>query len=405
MAEALKLLRQKSAPRPMFQGHPNIPALASKNWLKVEHIMSRNVESICPGSTVVSAAKIMSGKTLSCLVVSDNGIPLGIITETDLLKKGVANGNNFSKMKVEQIMSSPVRSVPPDFSVMEAGSIMEAENIRRLLVLDDGRSVGIVTQTDMVRVLASYTLSMEVSEIMTSDVAVIASSASVKEAAQLMASENISCVVAMDKKSVVGIFTERDFLKRVVALKRPAARTRLKKVMSSPVVTVCSDCSVLSAWKLLERTGIRRLVVMDDETLVGLVTQTDILKAIKAGLQEEEESYFRLMTSTGDGILVVDDKGRVSNMNRRFAEIWDIPEELTEERDSEKLVKYIASRLEELPPFFARVQASCLTHEESCHTLHLKNGKILNVYSLRLARGEPSTGRIWSFRDVTGPCN
>ena len=286
MAGTLKLLRRKSDPRPMRQDYPSIPALASKNRLKVEHIMSRDIASVCPGNTVVSAAKIMSSKTLSCLVVSDNGIPLGIITETDFLKKGVANGNNFSKMKVEQIMSSPVRSVPPDFSVLEAGGILEAENIRRLLVLDDGRSVGIVTQTDMVRVLASYTLSKEVSEIMTRDVAVIPGSASVKEAAQLMAAEDISCVVAMDKNGVAGIFTERDFLKRVVALKRPAAHTRLKKVMSSPVVTVRSDCSVLGAWKLLERTGIRRLAVMDDEALVGLITQTDILKAIKAGVHE-----------------------------------------------------------------------------------------------------------------------
>lgn len=533
MAEALKLLRRKSDPRPMFQGHPSIPALASENRLKVEHIMSRNVASIHPGSTVVSAAKIMSAENLSCLVVSDNEIPMGIITETDLLKKGVANGNNFSTMKVEQIMSSPVRSVPPDLSVLEAGNIMEAQNIRRLLVLDDGRSVGIITQTDIVRVLASYTLSKEVSEIMSSDVAVIPSSASVKEAAQLMAAEDISCVVAMNGNTVAGIFTERDFLKRIVALRRSPDRTRLKKVMSCPVVTVYSDCSVLSAWKMLERTGIRRLVIMDDDVLVGIITQTDILKAIKAGLQEEEEDYFRLLSESphcvftidlnlhtayvnsafmklfgaadadefmgkpflperywdnprqrarivsqlhkpgvqvkelalktangekltavlfsalsrnskgeirgshgvlyditakreqaptpapvcrqedagasqggGDdveGILVVDERGRPTSMNRRFAEIWDIPEEMAQEQDSEKLVKYIGSELEELPPFFARAQTTCLTNEESCHTLHLKNGKILNVHSLAMSREEPSAGRIWSFRDVTAP--
>ena len=104
---------------------------------------------------------------------------------------------------------------------------------------------------------------------------------------------------------------------------------------------------------------------------------------------------------TGDGILVVDGKGRVSNMNRRFAEIWNIPEEVIGEQNAEKLAKCIGSRLEKLPPFFARAQASCLANEESCHTLHLKNGKILKVHSLALAREEPSAGRIWSFRDIT----
>jgi PAS domain S-box-containing protein len=203
-----------------------------------------------------------------------------------MLKKGVADGNDFCKMKVEQIMSCPVRSVPPDLSIMEADSIMEAENIRRLLVLEDGRSVGIVTQTDMVRGLASYALSKEVSQIISRDVA--------------------SCLVAMEGNTVAGIFTERDLLKRIVALKRNPAHTRLKKVMSSPVVTVCSDCSVLSAWKLLERTGIRRLVVMDDETLIGVITQTDILKAIKTGLQEEEEDSFRLLSESRSCIYAVD---------------------------------------------------------------------------------------------------
>jgi len=530
MAEALKLLRRKSDPQPMFQGHPSIPALASKSWLTVEHIMSRNVASIHPGSTVVSAAKIMSSKNLSCLAVSDNGIPLGIITETDFLKKGVADGNDFCKMRVEQIMSSPVRSIPPDLSVMEASSIMEAEDIRRLLVLDDGRSIGIVTQTDMVRVLASYSLSKEISEIMSSDVAVIASSATVKEAAQLMASEDISCVVAVTGKTVAGIFTERDFLKRVVAPKRNPAHTKLKKVMSSPVVTVCSDCSVLSAWKVLERTGIRRLVVMDDEILVGVITQTDILRAIRTGLQEEEQDYFRLLSESAncifttdldlhtayvnpafikllgaadadeftgkpflperfwenprermqllsqlqrpgvqvrelalktakgqslmavlfwaptrntkgeihgnhgalyditfrrepglglgaragldgqsphlsdlsdraaDGILVVDERGRPTGMNRRFAEIWGIPEELVCEQDYEKLTRYIASELEELPAFFTKMQARCVAFEESSDTLGLRNGKVLRVCSVPYVRENAEAGRVWSFR-------
>jgi predicted transcriptional regulator len=106
----------------------------------------------------------------------------------------------------------------------------------------------------------------------------------------------------MEKDAVVGIFTERDLLKRVVAMKRNPALTKLKKVMSSPVVTVSSDCSILSANKLLERIGIRRLVVMDDETLLGVITQTDILKAIKARLQEEEEHYFRLMSESSNCI-------------------------------------------------------------------------------------------------------
>ena len=163
-----------------------------RNWLEAGDIMSEDVAAVSPGSTVVSAAKIMSNNNISCLIVSENGCLSGIVTETDVLKKAVADRHDFRKMKVEQIMSSPVRSVPRSLSVMEASKIMESENIRRLVVLEQERPVGIITQSDMVRVLASYTLSKEVSEIMTSDVAVIASSENVREAAELMASQDIS---------------------------------------------------------------------------------------------------------------------------------------------------------------------------------------------------------------------
>jgi PAS domain S-box-containing protein len=303
---------------------------ASRIWLKAGDIMSRDVAAISPQNTVVSAVRIMSSNKISCLIVTDNGRLSGIVTETDILKRAVTGGNDFRKMIVEQIMSSPVRSVPRDLSVMETGKIMEAENIRRLVVLEDERFVGIITQTDMVQALASYSISQEVSEIMTSNVAVITSSASVKEAAELMASKDISCLVAMENDAVVGVFTERDLLKRVVAMKRNPAHTRLKKVISSPVVSVSSDCSVLSANKLLERIGIRRLVVMDDETLLGVITQTDILKAIKARLQEEEEHYFRLMSESSNCIYTIDLDLNTTYVNPAFMKLLDVtdPDEL-----------------------------------------------------------------------------
>ena len=122
-----------------------------------------------------------------------------IVTETGILKKAVADGHDFRKIKGEQIMSSPVRSMPPDFSVMDASRIMEDENIRRLVVLEKVKPVGIITQTDMVRVLASYTVSKEVSEALTRDSVVIASSASAREAAELMASRDVSCLVVVDE--------------------------------------------------------------------------------------------------------------------------------------------------------------------------------------------------------------
>jgi PAS domain S-box-containing protein len=160
---------------------------------------------------------------------------------------------------------------------------------------------------------------------MTSDVAVIASSENVSVAAELMASQDISCLVAMDNDTVVGIFTERDLLKRIVAAKRDPAQTSMKDVMSSPVVTVPTDYSVLSARRLLEKTGIRRLVVMDGEILRGVITQTDILKAIKATLQEEEQNYLRLLSESSNCIFTVDLDLNTTYVNPALIKLLCVP--------------------------------------------------------------------------------
>ncbi len=505
----------------------------SRSWLELGDIMTEDVTTVCRRSSVVSAAKIMSDKNISCIVVSDNGDLSGIITETDLLKRAIADRNDFRKMKVEHIMTSPVRSVPCHLSVLEASTIMEAENIRRLVVLEEERLVGIITQTDIVRVLTSYGMWKNVSELMSSDVAAIAGSATVREAAEVMASRDISCLVAMDNDDVVGIFTERDLLKRVIALKRNPVQTLLQDVMSSPVMSVPSNYSIPSASKMMEKMRIRRLLIMDDRTLLGVVTQTDILKAIKGRLQEEEENYFRLLNesrnciyivdlnnnttyvnpalmklleitdpdelinkqflperfwdnphqrdrildqlkkasveveeltlrtakgkklfvtlfstrtknikgqtngsqgvlyditakkelatlremehqlrssedllrgtleSTADGILVIDENGRVSHTNNRFAKIWDVPEVLVQQRDDQRLFKHLDCRLEDPSTFLEKLQASCPADEDSSDILYLKKGKVLEVYSQPLIREGRFAGQVWSFRNIT----
>ena len=296
----------------------------SRNWLEVGDIMTEDIASVCPGASVVSAAKIMSDKNISCIIVSDNGDLSGIITETDLLKKGVAEGYDFRKMTVEHIMSTPVRSLPRNLSVLDASRIMEAENIRRLVIVEGERLVGILTQTDIVRALTSYSMWKNVEELMTSDVATISTSATVKEAADVMASRDISCLVAMANNAVAGIFTERDLLKRVIALKRNPSDTILKNVISSPVVGVPSNYSIPSASKMMEKMKIRRLLVMDDLNLMGVVTQTDILKAIKGRLQEEEENYFELLNKSRNCIYIVDLNNNTIYVNPALMKLLEI---------------------------------------------------------------------------------
>jgi signal transduction histidine kinase/DNA-binding response OmpR family regulator len=248
--------------------------------------MNTHVATICSDETLVSAAKMMSEKKHSCIVVVDGGWVTGILTETDILKRIAGKHNDFDSRRVVEIMSSPVVRACRDLSVLKAAKMMEERHIKRLPVLEDERLVGIVTQTDIVRVMTSCGEWRDVSQIMSRNVAAVERMTTVAEAAQVMTSRGISCVVAVEGGEAIGILTERDMLSKIVAHHKDPTRTTMEEVMSAPVVSVPPNFSVFSASRIMEAKGIRRLTVMEDRRLCGIVAQTDIFRATNRELQE-----------------------------------------------------------------------------------------------------------------------
>lgn len=298
--------------------------ISSWNWLVVGDVMSKEVATICPDEIVISAAKIMSDNKISCLVVMDQGNIAGIITETDVLRRVGNKGKDSYRTKLSRIMSSPVESVSSDLSVLEASKIMGVKHIKRLPIMDEGKLVGIVTQTDLVRALTSYGLWRDISEIMSRNIASIQMDASVAEAAEIMTSRKISCIIVMDGDDVAGVLTEKDLLGRVVALQRDPANTRMEEVMSSPVMSVLSNFSVYSASKVMEEMNIRRLVIMKDKRLCGVLTQTDIFMAVRNKLQAEEEKSLRLLDESKSNIYKTDLDGMITYINPAFVELLEV---------------------------------------------------------------------------------
>ena len=255
--------------------------------LTVGSVMSKDVITICSDETVASAAKIMSENSVSCIVVADNGNVTGILTETDFLKRVAEREKDFDRIKVREIMSAPVESISPNLSVPDAVRIMEDKHIKRLPILEKKRLVGIITQTDLVRVVTFYGRWKDVEEIMSRDVAGIQSKATIVEAAEIMTRRKISCIVVLEGDEVVGVVTERDLLERVVALQKDPGQIKMEEVMSSPAATVSPDYSVFSSSRIMEKMNIRRLVITEDKRPCGIISQTDILRATKKKLQME----------------------------------------------------------------------------------------------------------------------
>lgn len=111
------------------------------------------------------------------------------------------------------------------------------------------------------------------------DVIVTPPDTTVREAAVLMAQANVGSVIVKDGNDVLGIFTERDVLQRVVARGKDAATTRLDEVMSSPVRSCALSDDVSQVATLLTSEHIRHLAVIEDDALIGLVGLRDIMAA------------------------------------------------------------------------------------------------------------------------------
>ena len=111
------------------------------------------------------------------------------------------------------------------------------------------------------------------------DVIVASSCNTVEEAASLMAQANVGSVIVKDGDTVAGVFTERDVLARVIAKGRDPKAIKLSDVMSSPVRSCGLEDSVIACAEIFRKEHIRRLVVVEQGALIGVIGIRDVMYA------------------------------------------------------------------------------------------------------------------------------
>jgi CBS domain-containing protein len=119
--------------------------------------------------------------------------------------------------------------------------------------------------------------------------------AKVTEAARLMNERHIGALVVTHAGKVVGVFTERDILNRIVAQTRDPAATAVQEVMTSPVACCSSDTTRAECRSVMRKNRIRHLPVVDDDRLVGIVSIGDILEDEGAEQQETIRYLYEYM--------------------------------------------------------------------------------------------------------------
>ncbi len=118
--------------------------------VKVREVMSSPVVTVFPNDTVLEAARKMSEAKVGSAVVMDKNVPVGILTEGDIIKKVVSKDLIPSSVKVSEVMSAPLITVKAENSLIDAAKLMNKYNVKRLGVMYKEELVGIISMTDII---------------------------------------------------------------------------------------------------------------------------------------------------------------------------------------------------------------------------------------------------------------
>lgn len=185
-------------------------------------------------------------------------------------------------MRVLNIMSAPAITVAKGATLAEAMEVMERERISRLVVVDEGRIAGVVTEKDMVRELGSARTSrlplarIHVSSAMTPNPVTVAPDIMAKRAAELMLEHNISGLPVVEGARLAGIVTKMDFAKVCASYED----VYVGQVMRSDPFTVSPSDRMVHARKQMLEEDLLALPVVEEGRVVGIVTMRNVARAL-----------------------------------------------------------------------------------------------------------------------------
>lgn len=115
----------------------------------VRKIMTKGIQKVDADMSVKDVAKMMKAKKIGSILVEKDKELVGIVTETDIVRRLVADGKNPEGTQVKAIMSSPLLTVDIEKSIIDANDLMDKNHVRHLGVTDEGKVVGLVSCRDM----------------------------------------------------------------------------------------------------------------------------------------------------------------------------------------------------------------------------------------------------------------
>lgn len=194
---------------------------------------------------------------------------------------------------VGEAMTEAVITIDPSTVVHDARRLMEQHRLSAIPVIDgSGRPAGIVSATDLLSNLDSL---MPVSRVMTEQVQTVAKDDKIGAAADMMRAHAVHRLVVTEGRAVVGVLSALDLLQFVAGDRRPIPIPAVKSVMTTRPQVVDVNESLRRARVLMVEREVRHLAVQRGDTLVGVVTDRDIKRALDPdlGLPSKDELFVR----------------------------------------------------------------------------------------------------------------
>jgi len=285
----------------------------SVSHLKLSDIATQAVSTVSPDTPLDEAVSRFAAKHVSSLVVVENGRPVGIVTERDLVR--LMYTGSADARPVRAVMSAPLLTVPHNLDFSSAQIMMANCGIRHLVLVDEaGALCGLASETDFRRHLGTDLLALiqSLNTVIDQGGKLIHPDLPLAFALETMASCKLDYVIVGRDGVAEGILTERD-VPALLAQHLDPHSVRLAEVMSAPLLTISIDASVDEASRCMEQSGFRHLGVVDRSGLfVGVLSQHRMLEKLGMALMGQsrvqlEDRMSMVLEATGVGTWEFDD--------------------------------------------------------------------------------------------------
>ena len=243
----------------------------------VSDCMSKDPITVQANLKLVKGIDIMAEKNVGSLIVKRNNTTVGVVTERDIIRELVKVGKIPAYMAAEKMLTTAFVCISPDISIEDAAKEMFSKK-GRLLVFKDNDLVGVLTVTDFIRVFSKKKKNPSLEKVASMHILTAASDETVASVLKIMNEHEVGSVLITEKGTPTGIFTERDLLTRVL-YKGDKLTSKVNNFASKPLITLPLDSGAREAASLMVKKKIKRLPLVSNGKIVGIVTARDVVEA------------------------------------------------------------------------------------------------------------------------------